>query len=89
MYANEIDRVYKEVEALRKLEHQNIVRLKSYFPSKNHKSIVLVMDYASGGELLRNTSTLIHRIFIEEGEIGRRGSENHIQAVDFSCGLLP
>ncbi len=50
--AYEIDKVFKEVKALEKLSHCNIVRLKNSFPIKADNSVALVMEYASGGELL-------------------------------------
>ena len=52
MNAYEIDKVFKEVKALEKLSHQNIVKLKNSFPIKSDNSMALVMEYASGGELL-------------------------------------
>lgn len=49
--ADSIHKVYKEADALRSLNHQNIVKLKLTFPIQEQKSIVIVMEYASGGEL--------------------------------------
>jgi serine/threonine protein kinase len=46
-----IHKFYKEVEALQKLDHRNIVKLKLSFPLSDKKSIVIAMEYASGGEL--------------------------------------
>ena len=43
--------MYKEAEALRSLTHQNIVKLKYTFPIIEKKMLVIVMEYASGGEL--------------------------------------
>ena len=47
----DINNLYKEADALRSLSHKNIIKLKFTFPLPSQKSIVLVMDYASGGEL--------------------------------------
>jgi serine/threonine protein kinase len=49
--ADSIHKVYQEVDALRKLDHRNIVKLKLAFPLQSSNSIVIVMKYASGGEL--------------------------------------
>jgi serine/threonine protein kinase len=46
-----IHKVYKEADALRFLNHTNIVKLKLTFPLIESTSIVIVMEYASGGEL--------------------------------------
>jgi len=43
--------IYKETDALRTLEHKHIVRLKLAFPLKERKSVVIVMEYCSGGDL--------------------------------------
>ena len=49
--ADDITKMYKEADALRSLSHKNIVKLKFTFPLMAQKSIALVMEYASGGEL--------------------------------------
>jgi serine/threonine protein kinase len=49
--ADNIHKVYTEANALRSLNHRNIVKLKLTFPLQEQKSIVIVMEYASGGEL--------------------------------------
>lgn len=49
--ADSIMKVYKEAEALRKLNHPYIIKLKMTFPLQDLKSIAIVMEYASGGEL--------------------------------------
>lgn len=49
--ADNIHKVYKESDALRYLDHNSIVKLKMTFPLQESKSIVIVMEYASGGEL--------------------------------------
>lgn len=41
----------KEIEALAKLKHRNIVKLHSWFPLPKEHKIVLVMEYLEGGEL--------------------------------------
>lgn len=49
--ADTIHKLYKEADALRSLDHKNIVKLKMTFPLVEQKSICIVMEYASGGEL--------------------------------------
>lgn len=49
--ADTIHKLYKEADALRSLCHGNIVKLKFTFPLSEQRSIVIVMEYASGGEL--------------------------------------
>jgi serine/threonine protein kinase len=44
-----MERIMKEIESLRRLDHPNIIKLLNVFKMTN--SIVLVMDYAAGGEL--------------------------------------
>ena len=48
---DDINNLYKEADALRSLCHKSIISLKFTFPLPSQKSIVLVMEYASGGEL--------------------------------------
>lgn len=42
----------KEIEALAKLKHKNIVKMYNWFPLPKEHKIVLVMEYLEGGELL-------------------------------------
>jgi len=46
-----IYKVYKEADALRKLNHPNIIKFKMTFPLQDLSSIAIVMEYAGGGEL--------------------------------------
>ena len=48
-HASRVEEIYKETQALKKLNHPNIVKLYHTFPLKN--SMVLIMEYVSGGEL--------------------------------------
>jgi serine/threonine protein kinase len=41
----------KEIEALAKLKHKNIVKLYRWFPLPKKHQIVIVMEYLEGGEL--------------------------------------
>jgi serine/threonine protein kinase len=41
----------KEIEALAKLKHPNIVKLYKWFPLPSKHQIVMVMEYLEGGEL--------------------------------------
>jgi serine/threonine protein kinase len=41
----------KEIEALRKLKHKNIVQMYNSFPLPQKQQIILVMEYLKGGEL--------------------------------------
>jgi serine/threonine protein kinase len=41
----------KEIEALRSLNHKNIVKMYSSFPLPKKQQIVVVMEYLKGGEL--------------------------------------
>ena len=43
--------LWKEVEALRYLEHPHIVRFSHSFPVMKKCSVAIVMEYLSGGEL--------------------------------------
>ena len=55
--ASRVDEIYKETQALQKLTHPNIVKLYHTFPLKN--SMVLIMEYVSGGELAAYVQTRI------------------------------
>lgn len=48
--ANLIEEIYREQDALKKLNHKNIVGLYNAFVDK--KNIVMIMEYCGGGELL-------------------------------------
>jgi serine/threonine protein kinase len=41
----------KEIEALAKLKHKNIVKLYNWFPYPKKHQVVLIMEYLEGGEL--------------------------------------
>ena len=43
--------LYKEIEVLMRLEHSNIIKLYSYFATKDNNNIALIMEYLSGGTL--------------------------------------
>ena len=41
----------KEIEALRKLKHKNIVKMFNSFPLPKKQQVIVVMEYLQGGEL--------------------------------------
>ena len=41
----------KEIEALTKLKHRNIVKLYNSFPLPKKQQVIVVMEYLEGGEL--------------------------------------
>ena len=43
--------IKKEVEALRNLKHNNVVKLVEIFTQSKNQQLVVVMEYLSGGEL--------------------------------------
>lgn len=43
--------MFKEADSLKKLKHKNIIKLLYSFPVKATNSLVIVMEYARGGEL--------------------------------------
>ena len=43
--------INKEIEALRNLNHKNIVKLLSSFPLPKKQQFIIVMEYLKGGEL--------------------------------------
>lgn len=43
--------LYKEIEALKKLDHNNIIKLYTYFQLDNNDELALVLEYAEGGTL--------------------------------------
>lgn len=47
--ANQIEEIYREAKILKMLKHKNIIKLHSAFVLKN--DVVLIMEYADGGEL--------------------------------------
>ena len=47
--AAKISEIYKEAKCLKQLKHRNIIRLHQAFLHKS--DIVLIMEYADGGEL--------------------------------------
>jgi serine/threonine protein kinase len=49
--ATMIQEVYKEAESLKKLTHKNIIAL--YHAFVEGKQLIMIMEYASGGELLK------------------------------------
>lgn len=42
--------LYKEIEALKRLDHKNIIKLLSFCNDSN-ENIILILEYASGGSL--------------------------------------
>ena len=49
-HASRVEEIYKEAQALKKLNHPNIVKLYHAFLWQHY--VVLVMEYVPGGELL-------------------------------------
>jgi len=49
----EIKYLYKEIEALKRLDHKNIIKLYSFCTDIN-ENIVLILEYAEGGSLRGN-----------------------------------
>jgi serine/threonine protein kinase len=49
--ANSIEDIYKEANILKMLNHKNIIKLYQAFVVKNE--IILIMEYADGGELVQ------------------------------------
>jgi len=49
-HASQIEEIYREANALQKLDHNNIIHLYKAFVQK--KEVILIMEYAEGGELL-------------------------------------
>lgn len=45
-----VQEIYREAESLKKLNHKNIVQL--YHAFIEGKQLVMIMEYAGGGELL-------------------------------------
>lgn len=43
--------IKKEVEALRNLQHKNVVKLVDTFTRSEEQQLIVVMEYLSGGEL--------------------------------------
>ena len=43
--------IKKEIEALRNLQHKNIVKLVDTFTKSEEQQLIVVMEYLSGGEL--------------------------------------
>jgi serine/threonine/tyrosine protein kinase RAD53 len=48
--ANKIEEIYREADAMKKLNHKNIVMLLKAFVEK--KEVVMIMEYCGGGDLL-------------------------------------
>lgn len=49
-HASQIEEIYREADALQKLDHNNIIHLYKAFVQK--KEVILIMEFAGGGELL-------------------------------------
>lgn len=47
--ADQIEEIYRETEALQKLDHRNVIKLLKSFIQK--KNVIMVMEYCAGGEL--------------------------------------
>ena len=43
--------IKKEVEALRNLQHKNVVQLVDTFTKSDEQQLIVVMEYLAGGEL--------------------------------------
>lgn len=65
-HASQIEEIYRESEALQKLDHNNIIHLYKAFVQK--KQVILIMEYAGGGEL--------------EERVKAKGSLNELDARD-------
>ncbi len=50
-HASKVEEIYKEAQALKKLNHPNIVKLFHTLMWKNF--VVLIMEYVAGGEMLQ------------------------------------
>ena len=48
-HADQIEEIYREADALQKLHHNHIIHLHKAFVQK--KEVILIMEYAGGGEL--------------------------------------
>lgn len=48
-HADQIEEIYREADALQKLDHNSIIHLQKAFVQK--KEVILIMEYAGGGEL--------------------------------------
>lgn len=48
-HASQIEEIYREADALQKLDHNNIIHLYKAFVQK--KDVIMIMEYAGGGEL--------------------------------------
>ena len=63
-HVNDVDYLFKEINVLTRLEHNNIIKLYSYCATEENK-IALIMEYASGGTL---TSYIKSKNKIDEKE---------------------
>ena len=63
-HVNDVDYLFKEINVLTRLEHDNIIKLYSYCATEENK-IALIMQYASGGTL---SSYIKSKEKIEESE---------------------
>ena len=48
---DKIETIYKEADSLKKLKHKNIIKLLYSIPIRKSNSLVVVMEYARGGEV--------------------------------------
>ena len=69
-----LSKIYKESQTLKRLNHKNIVKLKGSFPLRERMSLVLVMEYCSGGEL--------------KGYLKKRGRLDENETADIMVQLL-
>lgn len=53
--ANLIEEIYREADAMKKLNHKNIVMLDNAFVDK--KDVIMIMEYLGGGDLLEYVET--------------------------------
>lgn len=50
-HASKVEEIFRETQALQKLDHPNIVKLFNGFLMDKH--VVLIMEYVSGGDILK------------------------------------
>jgi serine/threonine protein kinase len=50
-----IEEIYREADAMKKLNHKNIVMLDNAFVDK--KDVIMIMEYLGGGDLLEYVET--------------------------------
>lgn len=63
-HVNDVDYLFKEINVLTRLEHENIIKLYSYCATEENK-IALIMEYGAGGTL---SSYIKNKIKLDENE---------------------